>query len=315
MIWDDPRFKETYRAKLKRAHTDSEAEVRAQAHAFRAEAAHAGGSSPDLFIQRAGNAAAATLSGYVKSALDAFDDAIASLEAELEESDLNGLRESLEQEIARRAKALPASLLEFTRPTAHPAVLRTILQQAPVKARQLLAERVTSARDRVRTKVRAQELLDRAIVISHDAGDSDVADALKLAIMEAVGSDAPVYTSSELEGIRTGRDGYERVLGLLKKSRMTLAIVTPRSSDNPWPWWAAGVAAGLGKPVFVLRASGVSADTGLPVPPAHAIDLAQHDDLVRLLHAIQGEMRRRPKDPAEIDLEDVLRSCAMQHSR
>jgi hypothetical protein len=54
----------------------------------------------------------------------------------------------------------------------------------------------------------------------------------------------------------------------------------------------------------------VDADT-LPVKPTQVIDLAQHDDLVRLLQAIQGELRRRPKDPAEIDLEDVLRSRAM----
>jgi hypothetical protein len=306
MIWDDIGFKDAYRAKLKHAHTSSDVEVQAQARAFQAEAARAGGSAPEHFLQRAGAAAAATLSGYVKEALEAFDCVIASLEADLEESDLNALRESLEQEIALRTKALPASLRDFSRPAAHPALLRTILQQAPVKARQLLAERVATSRDRIHTRVRSREMLDRAILIGHDAGDSAVAGALKLAVMQAVGTDAPLYTSSELEGIRTGRDGFERVLDQLKKNRMTLTIVTPRSGGNPWLWWAAGVSAGLGKPVFVLRANGMGADSTLPINHAQDIDLAQRDDVVRLLQAIQGELRRRAKDPSEMDLEDVL---------
>jgi hypothetical protein len=311
MIWDDAAFKEAYRARLRQAATGSDAEVRAQILAFQGEAAKAGGSSPELFLRRAGAAAAATLSGYVKSALDAFDDALASVEAELEESDLSGLRDSLEQEIARRAKSLPASLLAFSRPGAHPALLRTILQQAPVNARQALAERVTSARDRIRTHARAQELLDRAIVVSHAAADAELAAALKLVIKEAVGGDAPVYTSSDLEGIRTGRDGLERLQGHLKKSRMTLAIAPPPGSDGSWVWWTAGVAAGVGKPIFVLRASERGAGADRPVPPEHDIDLTHREEVVRLLHAVQNEMRRRPMDPSELDLGAVLAGPAV----
>lgn len=306
MIWDDVAFRDAYRARLRQAQTSSDVEVRAQSQAFQAEAARAGGSSPEHFLQRAGAAAAATLSGYVREALDGFDGMIASLEAELEDADLHTLREGLEQEIARRSKALPASLRDFSRPGAHPAVLRNILRQAPVNARQLLAERVAAFRDRIRTRARAQELLDHAIFIGHDPRDSAVAGVLKLAILEAAGVDTPLYTSSELEGVRTGRDGFDRVLAQLKKNRMTLAIVTPESIGNPWLWWAAGVAAGLGKPVFVLRANGMGADPTLPINAAQDIDLARREDVVRLLQAIQGELRRRPKDPSDVDLEDVL---------
>lgn len=305
MVWDDAAFRTAYREKLQRAATGSDAELRAQTLAFQGEVAKAGGSSPDLFLRRAGAAAAATLSGYVKSALDAFDDVLASLEADLDEADLNGLRDSLEKEVARRAKSLPASLLEFSRPASHPALLRTILQRAPVDARQLLAERVMSARDRIRTQARAQELLDRAVVIGHDPADAEVAAALKVVIKGAVGDDAPVYASSDLEGIRTGRDGLERLLGHLKKSRMTLAIA-PASGDGSWVWWMTGVAAGLGKPLFVLRASGREPGADRPVPPEHDIDLGRREDVERLLRAIQGEMRRRPVDPAELDLAAVL---------
>src|SRR5262245_43541895 len=124
MIWKDSGFREAYKERLDHAHRSSDAEVQAQALAFQAEAARAGGSSPEHFLQRAGNAAAANLSGYVKSALDAFDGVIATLEAELEESDLATLREGLEKEIALRAKALPASLRDFTRTNQHPALLR-----------------------------------------------------------------------------------------------------------------------------------------------------------------------------------------------
>ena len=304
MVWDDAAFKDAYREKLRRASTGSDAELRAQILAFQGETAKAGGSTPDLFERRAGAAAAATLSGYVKSALDAFDEVLASLEADLDEGSLNGLRDSLEQEIARRSKSLPASLLDFSRHATYPALLRTILQQAPVQARQLLADRVRSARENVRTQARAQELLDRAIVISHAAADAGVAEALKAVIKEAVGADAPVYASSDLEGIRTGRDGHERLLNLLKKSRMTLAIAPPDGSDGSWVWWMAGVAAGIGKPVYVVRTGGAE---DRPVPPQHDIDIASREDIVRMLEAIQTEMRRRPVQPAELDLEAFAR--------
>ena len=304
MVWDDAAFRDAYREKLRRASTGSDSELRAQILAFQGETAKAGGSSPELFERRAGAAAAASLSGYVKSALDAFDDVLASLEADLEEADLNGLRDSIEQEIARRSKSLPAWLLDFSRTATYPALLRTILQQAPVQARHILAERVKSARERVRTQARAQQLLDRAVVISHVADDADVATALKLVIGEAVGADAPVYTSSDLEEIRAGRDGFDRLLGLLKKSRMTLAIVPATAGSGSWVWWMAGVAAGIGKPVFLL---GRGEGHDRPIGREHDIDLASRDDLVRLLRAIQGEMRRHPIDPAELDLASIQR--------
>ncbi|HJQ99512.1 MAG TPA: hypothetical protein VJ826_14450, partial [Candidatus Polarisedimenticolaceae bacterium] len=155
------------------------------------------------------------------------------------------------------------------------------------------------------TQVRAQQLLDRAIVVSHAPTDEDLACALKQVIQQAVGADAPVYTSSDLEGIRTGRDGSERLLGLLKKSRMTLAIVPSDGGDGSWVWWAAGVAAGVGKPVFVLRGWEGAGAAG-PGASEHAIDLTRREDVVRLLRTIQGEMRRHPVDPAGLDLEAYL---------
>jgi hypothetical protein len=110
MIWDDAAFRDDYRARLRQVQASGDAEVQAQGQAFQAEAARAGGSSGELFTRRAGAAAAATLSGYVRGALEAFDQTLAAIGAELDEADLNALRASLEQEIARRAKSLPAAL-------------------------------------------------------------------------------------------------------------------------------------------------------------------------------------------------------------
>src|SRR4029077_18917201 len=189
MIWDDADFQRAYRERLRHVQTSGDAEVQAQAMAFQAEAAKAGGSSGDHFTQRAGAAAAAMLSGYVRNAMDAFDQTLAAVEAELEDADVNALRVSLEQDIARRAKLLPAALRDFTKPAAPPALFRAILEQAPVKARQLLAERVSAARDRVRTRVQARAVPDRAIFIGHDVRDAALAGALRLAISAAVGAD------------------------------------------------------------------------------------------------------------------------------
>src|SRR5258706_11018917 len=209
MIWDDADFQKAYRARLGNVQASGDAEVQAQAMAFQAETAKAGGSSGEHFTQRAGGAAAVMLSGYVRGAIDAFDQTLAALEAELVDADVNALRASLEQEIARRAKSLPAALRDFAKPAAPPALLRAILEQAPVKARQLLAERVSAARDRVRTRVRARELPDRAIFISHDVRDTALADALRLAIPAAIGDDVVLETSSHLHSMRTRRAGPE----------------------------------------------------------------------------------------------------------
>ena len=307
MTWDDPAFRDDYRARLRHVQASGDAEVQAQGQAFKAEAARAGGSSGELFTQRAGAAAAAALSGYVCGAIDAFDQTLAAVEAELDEADLNALRTNLEQEIARRAKSLPATLREFTKPAAPPALLRAIVEQAPMRARQLLRERMSAARDRVRTRVREREVLDRAIFISHDVRDAALADALKLAIAAAVGRDVALCTSSDLEDLRTGRDGSERVLAQLRKNRMTLALVTPHSIGDPSFWWTLGIAEGAGKPAFMLRTLEVSVLAAPPLRADQIFDLAQREDVVRLLQAIQSELRRRMKDLAELDLDAVLR--------
>lgn len=310
MIWDDATFREDYRARLRQVQASGDAEVSAQGQAFRVEAARACGSTGELFTQRAGAAAAATLSGYVRGALDAFDQTLATIGAELEEADLNALRASLEQEIARRAKSLPATLREFTKPAAPPALLRAIVEQAPMRARQLLRERMSAARERVSTRVRASEVLDRAIFISHDVRDSALADALKLLIGAAVGGDVPLCTSSDIAGRWTGRDGTERVIAQLRKNRMTLSLVTPHSIGDPSLWWMLGLADGAGKPALMLRTFPVSAEDAPPLRADQVFDLAQREDVVRLLQAIQSELRRRTKDLAELDLDVVLRETA-----
>jgi len=310
MIWDDADFREAYRSRLRHVQASGDAEVQAQAQAFEAEAAKAGGSNGELFTRRAGAAAAATLSGYVRGAIDAFDQTLAAVEAELDDADLNALRASLEQEIARRANSLPATLRDFTRPAAPPALLRALVEQAPVKARQLLAERLPEARDRVRTRVRAREVPDRAIFISHDVRDAALADALRLAITAAIGDDVALCTSADLESLRTGRGGFERVLTQLKRNRMTLSLVTRHSIGDPLLWWALGMTEGAGKPAFALRTAGVSPAAALPLRAEQVIDLAQREDVVRLLRAIQTELRRRGKDLSELDLDELLREAA-----
>jgi hypothetical protein len=307
MIWDDPAFRDEYRARLKHVQASGEAEVRAQGQAFQVESALAGGSSGDVFMRRAGAAAAATLSGYVRGALDAFDQTLAAAAAELDESALNGLRASLEKEIAQRAKSLPAVLREFTRPAAPPALLRAIVEQAPMKARELLRDRLSAAREQVRTHARQREVLDRAIFISHDARDVGLAEALKRAIAAAVGDDVPVCTSSDLACLRNGRDGSERLLAQLKKNRMTLSLITPQSIGDPSLWWTLGLAEGAGKPVLMLRTFPMSGEAAPPLPADRVFDLARREDVVRLLEAIQAELRRRPRDLADLDLHDVLR--------
>jgi hypothetical protein len=298
MIWDDVGFQRAYRTRLRSVEASADAEVRAQAMAFQAEA-RAGGSSGEHFTQRAGAAAAILLSGYVRGAIEAFDQTLAAVQAELEDADVNALRASLEQEIARKAKALPASLRDFTKPGVPPPVLRAVLEQAPVKARQVLAERVSEARGRVRTRVRAGGVPDRPISIRHDAHDVALAETLRLAIREAVGSDAASCTSSDREATRA-----------LEKSRMALSLLTQQSAADPVLWWTLGVAQGAGKPAFAVRTAGVSLDATLPLRAEQIIDLSNRDDVVRLLRAVQAELRRREKDVSELDLADLLRVAA-----
>jgi len=316
MIWDDAAFKDDYRARLRNVQASGDVEVQAQGQAFQAEAARPGAPTGELFTQRAGAAAAAALSGYVRGALDAFDRTLEAVGAELEEADLNALRASLEQEIARRAKSLPATLRDFMKPAAPPPLLRAIVEQAPMRARQLLTERLTAARERVRTRVRvSREVLDRAIFIDHDVRDATLAGALKAAIAAAVGGDVALCTSSDLAGLRTGRDGSDRVLAQLRQNRMTLALVTPHSVGNPSLWWTLGLAEGAGKPAFVLRTCALTAEAAPPLRADQIFDLGRRDDVVRLLQAIQTQLRRRANDLAELDLDDVLRATDVGSAR
>jgi hypothetical protein len=302
MIWNDADFQKTYRARLRCVQTSGDAELQAQAMAFQAEAAKAGGSSGEHFTRRAGAVASILLSGYVARAIDAFDQAIAAVEAELVEADLNALRSSLEQEIARRAKSLPATLRDFTKPAAPPALLRAILEEAPVKARRLLAERISAAHDRVRAQapIVPRELPDRAVFISHHTLDAALADALRSAIRAAIGDDAALCTSSDLG------DGFP----LMRKNRMTLALLTPHSLGHPLFWWTLGVAEGAGTPLFALRAAAVSDDVALPLRAQQIIDLTRREQIVQLLRSIQMELRRRGKDLSELDLDPLLREAA-----
>ena len=110
--------------------------------------------------------------------------------------------------------------------------------------------------------------------------------------------------------VRSGRDGFARVLIQLKKNRMTLLLLTPHAIGDPLLWWTLGIAQGEGKPVIALRTAGVRDDAALPLRPEQVIHLAQREEIVRLLRAIQTELRRRGNDFAELDLEDLLRKAA-----
>jgi hypothetical protein len=82
------------------------------------------------------------------------------------------------------------------------------------------------------------------------------------------------------------------VLTQLKKNRMTLSLITPHSIGDPLLWWTLGVAEGAGNPALALRTAGVGVDAALPLRAAQVIHLAQREEIVRLLQAIQTELRR-----------------------
>jgi len=164
-------------------------------------------------------------------------------------------------------------------------------------------ERLSTARERIRPRVRAREVFDRAIFISHDVRDAALAGAVKRLITAASGDDVCLCTSSDLHG-------FEHVLTQLKRNRMTLSLVTPHSVGDPSVWWTLGVSEGAGKPAFALRTAGVSVEVELPVRAEQVIDLSHREGVARLLRAVQAELRRRGKDLSELDLEDLLREAA-----
>ena len=294
-IWDDAGFKEAYRARLQQIHSNSYAEAQAQASAFTAEAKQVG-SSAEHFSHRAGAFATATMVSYVRGALDAFDQSVASIGAEAEEADLNVLRESIEQEIARRAKTLPALLRDFSKPTTHPSLLRTILQQSPIEARRILAERVNAARELARARVRERKVPDRVLFISHDARDAALVEALKRVIVAAAGDEVAVFTSTGLEPATR-----------IKASRLVLVLMTPHSVACPTVYWETGMADALEKRVMPVFANGVSAsDAATPLGRSRGHDLSTPEGAVRLLHALQAGIEKRKIDPASIVLDDLL---------
>jgi hypothetical protein len=91
---------------------------------------------------------------------------------------------------------------------------------------------------------------------------------------------------------------------------MTLALITPHSIGDPWLWWTLGVSEGAGKPTVALRAGAVALDAALPLRAEQVVDLTQREGVVRLLRAIQTELRRRGTDVTELALDDLLREAS-----
>jgi hypothetical protein len=77
------------------------------------------------------------------------------------------------------------------------------------------------------------------IFISHAATDSEIASALKEAILASF-SEAEVFVSSDPEDLSPGDPWIEKILDALRKSSIVLALTTERGLSRRWVWFESG---------------------------------------------------------------------------
>ena len=117
------------------------------------------------------------------------------------------------------------------------------------------------------------------VFISHNVPESGLAVALKEFLRAGRGQDYPVFVSSDLQSIQTGREWFTTVVETLRKAEVVLVVVTPQSFRQPWLNFEAGIGVGSDVSVMPLLTRGFGkSDFRPPLSQLQARDLANRQD-------------------------------------
>ena len=119
----------------------------------------------------------------------------------------------------------------------------------------------------------------RGIFISHNVMEATLAIALKGFLRAGLGTDYPVFVSSDYRTIQGGKPWFAEIVTAVSTATAVLVMVTPDSVDQRWLNFEAGIGIGCGIPVMPLLTRGFTKERFKPpLNQLQARDLANRDD-------------------------------------
>ncbi len=150
----------------------------------------------------------------------------------------------------------------------------------------------------------------QGIFISHITEEAEVAHCLKDAIRRAVGDDANVFVSSDLESIRSGENWYERIVEAVRTAGVVIVLLSPKSRSRAWINFEAGVGEGARRRIIPATIRGLKkGDIEPPLSNKHARDLANAGEVAALIKDV-GLLFRASGSVPETAVEEIVSLCS-----
>jgi hypothetical protein len=127
------------------------------------------------------------------------------------------------------------------------------------------------------------------VFVSHQHEDRDVATWLRAHLEEDFLGMAPVFVSSDEEGIRAGEPWFDVIRQRVNECEVLLILCTGESVIQPWVNFEFGAAWALRKVVIPVCHSGyLPAQLGMPFSQSQGVELSTRDGVKALYQAIAG---------------------------
>jgi hypothetical protein len=158
---------------------------------------------------------------------------------------------------------------------------------------------------------RKEDLIGRdkyGVFISHSVSEARLATAMKTFLFSALGSDYPVFVSSDLVSIQSGKPWFSEIVKAVETSKAVLVLITPQSVDQRWINFEAGIGVGAGAAVIPMLACGMTKGSlGLPLNQLQARDLSDSKDISGMIKDFEEIIGGHWSNEAEKDLFIELR--------
>lgn len=130
------------------------------------------------------------------------------------------------------------------------------------------------------------------IFFSHSSSDRDYILKLKNIIHKRTGRSVEVFQSSDGESIPFGNNWIHKIEENLKKAKIMLVFVSPKSASSAWIYFESGFAYSKGVKVIPIGISGI--DVGTIKPPLNLLqgfNISSADGLGNLITVINREFQ------------------------
>jgi TIR domain len=136
------------------------------------------------------------------------------------------------------------------------------------------------------------------VFISHLVEESAVALALKETLVDAFGSDLPVFVSTDKESIAPGQPWYDAITNSLENVQAAIVLLSQESCRRPWINFEAGI--GVGANISVIPLTLTRFTAGQTPFPIAGMQIYSISDIGIVLHRVALAANRTAKN---IDLD------------